>query len=75
MFEFIDHMLVGTPVWVYVLFVFLLIRGIKARQPPRRRYSSRGCASQRSCQEAYLPGALSVSLSVICRPTLRPVAT
>ncbi|HEX4502567.1 MAG TPA: DUF6622 family protein [Scandinavium sp.] len=33
MVEFIGHMLVGTPVWVYVLFVFLLIRGIKARQP------------------------------------------
>lgn len=31
--EFIAHMLVDTPVWVYVLFVFLLIRGIKARQP------------------------------------------
>ncbi|MCS2172961.1 hypothetical protein MUU46_22025 [Scandinavium sp. TWS1a] len=33
MLEFIAHMLVGTPIWVYVLFVFLLIRGIKARQP------------------------------------------
>ncbi|HEY2451847.1 MAG TPA: hypothetical protein VGI71_04340 [Scandinavium sp.] len=33
MFEFIGHMLVATPVWVYVLFVFILIRGIKARQP------------------------------------------
>lgn len=33
MLEFIAHMLADTPVWVYVLFVFLLIRGIKARQP------------------------------------------
>jgi hypothetical protein len=33
MFEFLVHMLAGTPVWVYVLFVFLLYRGIKARQP------------------------------------------
>ena len=33
MAEFIAHMLAGTPVWVYVLFVFLLVRGIKSRQP------------------------------------------
>lgn len=33
MLEFIAHMLAGTPVWVYALFVFLLFRGIKARQP------------------------------------------
>nr|WP_159465266.1 DUF6622 family protein [Scandinavium goeteborgense] len=33
MLEFVAHMLIGTPIWVYVLFVFLLIRGIKARQP------------------------------------------
>ncbi|MCS2148042.1 DUF6622 family protein [Scandinavium manionii] len=33
MLEFIAHMLVGTPIWVYVLFVFLVIRGVKARQP------------------------------------------
>jgi len=33
MVDFIAHMLADTPVWVYVLFVFLLLRGIKARQP------------------------------------------
>lgn len=33
MLEFITHMLIDTPVWVYVLFVFLFIRGIKARKP------------------------------------------
>lgn len=33
MTEFIVHMLAETPVWVYVLFMFLLLRGIKARQP------------------------------------------
>jgi hypothetical protein len=33
MADFIVHMLVETPVWVYVLFVFLLIRGVKSRQP------------------------------------------
>lgn len=33
MFEFIVHMLVDTPLWVYALFLFLLFRGIKARRP------------------------------------------
>ncbi|SNY58625.1 DUF6622 family protein [Enterobacter sp. CC120223-11] len=33
MAEFIVHMLTDTPIWVYVLFVFLLLRGLKARQP------------------------------------------
>ncbi|MBB1200847.1 hypothetical protein EGM70_11150 [Enterobacteriaceae bacterium 89] len=33
MTDFIVHMLTGTPVWVYVLFVFLLIRGVKSRRP------------------------------------------
>lgn len=31
--EFVVAMLVHTPVWVYVLLVFLLFRGIKARIP------------------------------------------
>lgn len=33
MAEFVVAMLVHTPVWVYVLLVFLLFRGIKARVP------------------------------------------
>ena len=33
MAEFVVAMLVHTPVWVYVLLVFLLFRGIKARIP------------------------------------------
>lgn len=33
MLDFITHMLVDTPLWVYALFLFLLFRGIKARRP------------------------------------------
>lgn len=33
MVEFLAHMLANTPLWVYALFVFLLVRGIKSRQP------------------------------------------
>lgn len=32
MVEFLAHMLAATPLWVYALLVFLLIRGIKSRQ-------------------------------------------
>lgn len=33
MAEFVVNMLKNTPVWVYLLFAFLLYRGIKARTP------------------------------------------
>ncbi|MBF0032024.1 hypothetical protein HAX39_05400 [Citrobacter freundii] len=33
MAEFVLNMLQHTPVWVYLLFIFLLYRGIKARTP------------------------------------------
>lgn len=33
MIEFIYAIAINTPAWVYVLFVFLLIRGFKARKP------------------------------------------
>ncbi|HBE9077974.1 hypothetical protein [Serratia fonticola] len=33
MVEFVYAVVTKTPVWVYVLFIFLLMRGIKARKP------------------------------------------
>lgn len=33
MTEFIYAIVTKTPVWVYVLFIFLLLRGLKARKP------------------------------------------
>lgn len=33
MFEFLTGIVTHTPVWVWVLFVFLISRGIKARKP------------------------------------------
>ena len=33
MFEFLIGVVTHTPVWVWVLFIFLISRGIKARQP------------------------------------------
>lgn len=33
MIEFVYAVVTKTPVWVYVLFVFLLLRGLKARKP------------------------------------------
>lgn len=33
MFEFLIGIVTHTPVWVWVLFIFLLSRGLKARQP------------------------------------------
>ena len=35
MAEFVVNMLKNTPVWVYLLFAFLLYRGIKARTPAK----------------------------------------
>jgi hypothetical protein len=33
MFEFLIGVVTHTPVWVWVLFIFLISRGIKARRP------------------------------------------
>ncbi|WP_431222458.1 hypothetical protein ACQ86O_19355 [Serratia sp. L9] len=33
MIEFVYTMMIKTPVWAYVLFVFLLVRGLNARKP------------------------------------------
>lgn len=33
MIEFVYNIVIKTPVWVYALFVFLLVRGLKARKP------------------------------------------
>ncbi|MBC3252705.1 MAG: hypothetical protein ACQER3_20055 [Pseudomonadota bacterium] len=33
MIEFVYAVVIKTPAWVYVLFIFLLLRGLKARKP------------------------------------------
>lgn len=40
MAEFVVAMLVHTPVWVYVLLVFLLFRGLKPGYPLPLRWKS-----------------------------------
>jgi hypothetical protein len=45
MFEFLFGVVTHTPAWVWVLFIFLISRGIKARR--RHRYAGEACRSFR----------------------------